>query len=81
MTRLDADVDKSQIPAARLIFAKNFRRARKEKGLTQQAIHELHGFAQSYISEVERGRSTISLDNMAQLAEAVGTPLWKLLVP
>lgn len=72
--------DKS-VPTERLVFARNFRKARKDAGLTQQAIKDRTGFAQSWISEVETGRSTINLDNMAVLAEVVGLPLWKLLVP
>lgn len=69
------------VPPERLIFASNFRKARKEAKLTQQDITNRTGFAQSWISEVENGRSTINLDNMAILAELVGKPLWKLLVP
>ncbi|HHM6473238.1 TPA: helix-turn-helix domain-containing protein [Pseudomonas aeruginosa] len=49
--------------------------------MTQQAITDRTGFAQSFISEVENGRSSINIDNMAKLAEVVGAPLWKLLVP
>ena len=68
-------------PPERLIFARNFKKARKEAGLTQEAIRERTGLAQPFISEVENGRSTINLDNAAQLAAAVGKPLWKLLTP
>jgi len=73
-------VDKPATPE-RLVFARNFKKARKEARLTQEAIREKTGLAQPFISEVENGRSTINLDNMAQLAAAVGKPLWKLLVP
>ncbi|HHO82055.1 MAG TPA: XRE family transcriptional regulator [Halothiobacillus sp.] len=69
------------VPPERLIFARNFKKARKEAGMTQEAIRERTGFAQPFISEVENGRSTINLDNAAQLAAAVGKPLWKLLTP
>lgn len=80
--RRDTDDMTSQTaPAERLIFAGNFRKARKKAGLTQQAITDRTGFAQSFISEVENGRSSINIDNMAKLAEVVGAPLWKLLVP
>jgi len=68
-------------PPERLVFARNFKKARKDAGLTQQAIREKTGFSQPFISELENGLSTINLDNMAQLAAAVGKPLWKLLVP
>jgi transcriptional regulator with XRE-family HTH domain len=69
------------ISEERLIFARNFRRARKSAGLTQQAITDRTGFAQSWLSEVERGLSPPSIDSMAELAKVVGQPLWKLLQP
>ncbi len=65
----------------RLIFAHNFRQARKAANLTQRAIYEKTGFAQSWISEVETGQSAINIDNMAILARLVGSPLWQLLQP
>ncbi len=86
MSKRDTDKSKSILadkpaPPERIVFARNFKKARKEAGLTQKAIQEKTGLAQSFISEVENGRSTINLDNMAQLAGAVGKPLWKMLVP
>lgn len=45
------------------------------------AIKKLTGFDQSWLSQVENSLSSISLDNMAVLAKAVGVPLWKLLLP
>lgn len=85
-TRLDTTTnnkktDNRVVPAERLIFARNFRKARKAAELTQRDVKELTGFAQSWISELETGQSTINLDNMAILAACVGVPLWKLLVP
>lgn len=69
------------ISEERLVFARNFRRARKAAGLTQQAITERTGFAQSWLSEVENGLSPPSIDSMAELAKVVRQPLWKLLQP
>ncbi|HEO70994.1 MAG TPA: XRE family transcriptional regulator [Candidatus Hydrogenedentes bacterium] len=80
MSKRDTN-QKKPAPPERLVFARNFKKARKEASLTQEAIREKTGLAQPFISEVENGRSTINLDNMAQLAAAVGKPLWKLLVP
>jgi transcriptional regulator with XRE-family HTH domain len=70
-----------EVPSDRAVFARNFRNARKKAGLTQIQIHNLTGFAQAFISKVETGKSTISLDNMIVLAKAVDTPLWRLLIP
>ncbi|OKP00818.1 helix-turn-helix domain-containing protein [Xenorhabdus eapokensis] len=75
------DPEKKPVPQERLIFARNFRNARKAAKLSQRAVKRKTGFAQSWISEVETGRSTINLDNAAILAECVGVPLWKLLLP
>jgi len=71
----------TDVSPGRLSFSKNFRIARKKAGLTQLQIRELTGFSQAWLSEVETGKSTISLDNMHVLAHAVGVPLWTLLLP
>lgn len=69
------------VPPERLTFARNFKKARKAAGLTQQAIQKRTGISQPFLSKVENGSSTINLDNAAQLADVVGQPLWKLLKP
>ena len=79
MKRLPASVDESEIPEMRKKFAKNFRAARIKAGLTQKDICEKAGLTQPYLSEVERGLSNISLDNMEVLASLVEKPLWVLL--
>lgn len=81
MTKCDHCVDDKTIPEARRVFARNFKRARLAAGLTQNDIHMSFGFAQSFISDLERCRTTINLDNMADLSRAVGIPLWELLKP
>ncbi|WP_181577825.1 helix-turn-helix domain-containing protein [Candidatus Liberibacter asiaticus] len=65
----------------RMIFVNNFRNIRKEAKLTQKEIRNRTGFAQSWISELETGKSTINIDNMIILAHTLDTPLWKLLKP
>lgn len=68
-------------PTARLAFAANLRRARIAKGLSQELLAELAGLHRTYIGSVERGERNISVDNMEQLARAVGVPLVALLSP
>ena len=81
-TRRDTDEHEQKTASAeRLIFARNFRKARKQANLTQRAINDKTGFAQSWISEVETGQRAINIDNMAALAHVVDVPLWQLLVP
>ena len=81
--RRDTDNDQSEkpVPAERLVFARNFRQARKAAKLSQREVKDRTGFAQSWISEVETGKSPINIDNMAELAKCVDVPLWQLLVP
>lgn len=71
----------AEIPAERTVFASNLRQARRAAGLTQEAVRELTGFSQAFISNVEGAKSSINLDNAAILAAVVGRPLWELLVP
>lgn len=80
-TRLDSDTPYRDLPVARRIFAVNFRKARKDLQLSQVQVSELTGLGHPYISEVERGLSNISLDNLAKLADTVRRPLWRLLKP
>jgi transcriptional regulator with XRE-family HTH domain len=70
-----------KIPIERLIFARNFRKARRQLNLTQRDVTQKTGFAQSWISELENGLSTVNIDNMAILAACVEVSLWKLLIP
>ncbi|MCC4618378.1 helix-turn-helix transcriptional regulator [Xanthomonas campestris pv. campestris] len=69
------------VPAERLIFARNFRQARKAAKLSQRDVRDRTGLTRSWISNIETGKSPPNLDNMAMLAKCVGVPLWKLLVP
>jgi transcriptional regulator with XRE-family HTH domain len=65
----------------RRIFARNFKRARKESGITQDALSKMTGLTQAFISDIENGKSTVSLDNAHILSEAVGKSLTQLLTP
>lgn len=68
-------------PEARFIFGRNFRHARRAAELTQCDITRITGVMRGYISKVERGKVSISVDKMEVLANAVKVPLWKLLTP
>jgi len=72
---------KDLILRQRRIFARNFKQARKDAGLTQDDITNITGLTQPYLSDVENAKNTISLDNANALADAVGQPLWQLLTP
>jgi DNA-binding XRE family transcriptional regulator len=72
---------KDLILRRRRTFARNFKQARKDAGLTQDDITNITGLTQPYLSDVENAKHTTSLDNAERLAAAVGQPLWKLLTP
>jgi DNA-binding XRE family transcriptional regulator len=72
---------KDLILRERKIFARNFKRARLEAGLTQSDITKITGLTQPYLSDVENAKETTSLDNANLLADAVGQSLSQLLTP
>ncbi|WP_394819208.1 helix-turn-helix domain-containing protein [Sorlinia euscelidii] len=65
----------------RQIFARRLRAERDARAITQKQICERTGLGQPFISNVERGKITISLDNAGKVAAALGLPLYKLLEP
>ena len=65
----------------REIFARNFRKARIEAGLSQRNLAQQTGLAQAHISEVENAMHNIGIDTMVKLAQAVKKPVFELLRP
>lgn len=61
-------------------FAINVKKYRKAKGLTQEQLAELAGLHRTYISAVERERRNISLENIGNIALALGIVPYKLLI-
>lgn len=76
-----SEENKNLIHKERKIFASNLKKARLEAGLTQEDLVKRTNLTQAFISDVETGKSTVSLDNASLLADAVGQPLWKLQKP
>jgi DNA-binding XRE family transcriptional regulator len=81
LTMTHSQEDQDMILRDRKIFARNLREARKQKGLTQEDIQKKTGLTQQFISDVENGKTTLSLDNANLLAAAVEQPIWKLTNP
>jgi len=65
--------------SARLIFAENMRKLRRERGLSQEDLAELSNLHRTYIGSVERGERNISIDNLERLANAFGVRLKDML--
>ena len=68
-----------QNTSARQLFAKNLRKLRLEKGLSQEGLADLAGLHRTYIGSVERGERNISIDNIERLAKALGCQVVELL--
>ena len=60
-------------------FGAALREKRMRIGMTQSDLAQLSGLNRSYISEIENGRESISLDRAENLAKAVGSSLSDLL--
>lgn len=66
--------------SARQTFAENLRCVRLAHGLSQEALADLSGLHRTYVGSVERGERNISIDNMENLADALGVALTDLLI-
>ena len=71
--------DQTQRCGAQLLFARNMKRIRLEKGLTQENVAEAAGLHPNYVSSVERGQRNISIGNIERIACALGVPMIELL--
>lgn len=65
----------------RRTFAKNLRRCRAERDLSQEALADLAGIDRTYVSALERERYSVSLDTIEKLAEALQVHAVELFAP
>jgi len=65
----------------RKLVGKNFARLRREKGLTQEAVSELSGLSQQYLSGLERGQRNPTVITLYELAQALGVSHIELVAP
>ena len=65
----------------RALVGRNVRRARIDKGLTQEELAERAGTSQFYISSLEAGRRNPTVVTVACLAQALGVDHLDLLRP
>ena len=64
-------MDWSDPHAARHVLARNVRRLREAKGLSQEKLAELADLRQAHVSEIESGLTNLTLDNLQSLAVAL----------
>jgi XRE family transcriptional regulator, regulator of sulfur utilization len=62
-----------------LKFGKRVRSLRLDRGWTQEELAHRSGLNRSYMSEVERGISDVSLSTLQKIAKTLGISLAELL--
>jgi len=62
------------------MFARNVRRSRQKKGMTQEKLAFEAEIDLTYVGGIERGKRNPSLLVMGRIASALSVPLAKLLV-
>jgi transcriptional regulator with XRE-family HTH domain len=67
--------------SARYRISCNLKRLRLERGLSQERAAELADFHRTYVSQLERCVTNISIDGLERLAHALGVDVVDLLRP
>lgn len=62
------------------LFGKNIRKYRLESKISQEKLAELTGLHRTYISDIERGLRSISLNNIEKLSIALNVEIYKLFI-
>ena len=60
------------------VFSSNLRKYRTSLGISQEACAEKAGLHRTYISAIERGKRSISLDNIQKISDALGVETYLL---
>lgn len=67
------------LPNARKRVAANILHLRKAKGLSQEQLAEIAEFHRTYVSQLERCVTNISIDGLERLAQVLGVDITDLL--
>lgn len=62
------------------IFGTNVKLYRQSQNLSQEKLAEKSGLHRTYISDIERFKRSISLDNIQKIANALNIKSYKLLM-
>ncbi|WP_163537318.1 helix-turn-helix transcriptional regulator [Gracilibacillus sp. YIM 98692] len=66
------------MPSIKQIFGNNMRKNRLERNLSQEQLAFETNLHRTYISEVERGKRNISIENIELIAKALDIPIAEL---
>jgi len=69
----------SSFPSARAHIGANIRRLREAKSLSQERLAELAELHRTYVSQLERCVTNISIDRLERLARVLGVDVTELL--
>jgi len=67
--------------SARERLAQRLRYERANRGLSQEQLADLAGVHRTYVGSIERSERNVSIDNIEQLATALGLDISDLLAP
>ena len=62
------------------LFGKYVKKYRLKSKLSQEKLGELTGLHRTYISDIERGLRSISLNNIDKLSKALNVEIYKLFI-
>lgn len=62
-----------------IVFGKNIKEHREQKGYSQEKLAELADFDRTYISLIERGKRNLSLKNICRFAKALDVKAFELI--
>lgn len=64
----------------RVTFAKNVKKIRQDNHLSQEELAFACDLHRTYISDIERSKRNVSIDNIEKIAAALRVPPYKLLI-
>ena len=68
------------MPYNKYVLGETIREMRREKGISQEVLSGLSGIARSHLSMIETGTTSINMDTIWKIADAIGVPLSEIIV-
>jgi transcriptional regulator with XRE-family HTH domain len=81
MSRKTASAAKSGPTDVRQRISANLKQLRQDRALSQEKLAEISGFHRTYVSQLERCITNISIDGLEKIASALGVDVRDLLKP